>query len=146
SVPITLAMHSRRTDIVMTAPRLAALVLSPREGQAPTGPGHNHHNNESHKDFQRISGAGGGTFFCARESVVQPGHRAACTAASTRAFASASEACTMAPEAKRWPPPPNYSAILATSTVARERKLTFTPPAGCSMKKRPTSTPPTLRV
>src|SRR5262249_11727304 len=73
------------------------------------------------------------------------GSSAAPTAARTRARASSSEAGRVAPAARRWPPPPKRSATWATS-MERLRKLTFTPPRGCSMKSRPTSTPATLRV
>src|SRR5205823_1330857 len=59
--------------------------------------------------------------------------RASATARSTRPRASSRLVCNTAPEASRWPPPPKYSATFATSTRPRERKLTFTPPRGCSM-------------
>src|SRR5262249_57844903 len=68
------------------------------------------------------------------------------TASRTRDFASSRLVSRTAPAASRWPPPPNPSAILATSIFSRERKLTFTPPAGCSRKNKPTSTPAKLRV
>src|SRR5262249_120517 len=73
------------------------------------------------------------------------GASAAGPAWSTRAWASARGARTVAPDARRWPPPPNCSATRATST-SRERKLTLMPPRGCSMKNRPTSTPSMPRV
>src|SRR5262249_21061658 len=71
--------------------------------------------------------------------------RAARTASRTRARVSARLPSTTAPAARRWPPPPKRSATRATSTRERARKLTLTPPRGCSMNNSPTSTPATLR-